>query len=319
MQPNTLKSLALIPLLALSACTVSGPGDRFREVLPDDRVLINLPTQDAAKDAADGEWSEYYLFTAKVTDDVNGLIGFTLVLVDTITKLEPAQVDEEEQSAVWGPYSDALDPVETLLWVDYDAEADTYAWAFQQKPKGSEDDAYVTVVAGVVDEGATHEVHSGRFAIDFTTMQELDPNVGLSGVFYSDYDVQEAGVVATAAFEAVDDRDEETVDALYAYDQTFSGEGAMDLAWLADATGNGQEETHIVRSRWTNRGEGRSDAYLTGGQLGEIAGTVSECWDGRFNAVYRIEQFLGQTDEEGDLGACAWDQAEWSEDAEPQE
>jgi len=71
-----------------------------------------------------------------------------------------------------------------------------------------------------------------------------------------------------------------------------------------------------VRSRWIPSGAGRSDAYLAGGQLGDLAGTVSECWDERFNAVYRIEQFLGQQNEEGDLSLCVWGQPEWSDEAE---
>lgn len=310
-------SLALLTAFGLTACTVPTTADTFRDVLPDERVLINMPTEDAsAKDAADGEWSEYYLFTARVTDDVNGLIGMTLTLVDFVTQLEPSYADVEENHAAWGPYSDALDPVETMLWVEYAPQSDTYTWAFQQKPKGADDSEYITVIAGEVDEGATHEVNSGRFAIDFSAMQELDPNVSLSGVFYSDYAIHEDGVDATAAFEGFAEGDSEPVDAGYAYEQSDGGEGAMDLAWLGDATGDGQDETHIVRSRWTAEGAGRSDAYLTGGQLGDVAGTVSECWDTQFNTAYRIEAFLGFEDEQGDVGLCAWAEPEWSADGE---
>ncbi len=313
-----LKTFALLGLIPLSGCSLPSDAD-FSDVLPDDRILVNLPMTDTmAKDAADGAWSEYYLLTVGVTRDVNALIGLTLTLVDYVTQLEPSAVNGDENHAVWGPYSDALDPVETLLRVQYHPADDTYSWAFQQKPRGADDSEYVTVIAGEIDEGATRELSSGRFAIDFEQMHQLDPNVGLGGLFYSEYAIEEAGVQATAAFEAVDDGDPDTVDAVYAYEQTHGGDGAMDVAWLGDATGNGEEEAHVVRSRWTRQGEGRSDAYLTGGQLGDAAGTVSECWDANFNAVYRVEAFapLGWEDASGDLSLCAWAEPEWSPEAE---
>ncbi len=313
---NIAPPLVLISMVGLTACSGPGFGDDFRAVLPDERVLINMPTaDDRAKDAADGEWSEFYLFTAQVTEDVNSVIGFTLYMVDAITQTPPTFVDEDRNHAVWGPYADPLDPVETVLHVQYHVETDAWTWGFEQKPKGADDSEYLTVIAGELDPGATREVHKGRFAIDFTSMQRLDPNVELTGVFYSDYSVEEAGVQALAALEVIDDGDDSTWDGAYAYEQTHGGDGAMDLIWLGDATGNGQDETHVVRSRWNQSGAGRSDAYLGGGQLGELSGTVSECWDERFNAVYRIEEFLGLQNEEGDPSLCVWAQPEWSDEA----
>ena len=55
---------------------------------------------------------------------------------------------------------------------------------------------------------------------------------------------------------------------------------------------------------------------MTARQLGDVAGTVSECWDTQFNTAYRIEAFLGFENEEGDVGQCAWAEPEWSADSE---
>ncbi|MCB9762337.1 MAG: hypothetical protein H6739_21245 [Alphaproteobacteria bacterium] len=312
MTRSSASTLALTMTLGLGlvACVPQDAG--LSSVLPDDRILINLPTDSAsAKDLSDEQWSPAYLFTAKVTDDVNSLIGGVLVLVDVITDLPPSYVDGDTNHALWGPYADALDPVETSLFVQHDVEADTYTWAFVQRPKNNPEAEQVTVIAGEVDAGATEEVSAGRFAIDFTAMHELDPNQTATGVFYSEYDIGEDGVAATAAFEAFADGDED-IDALYAYDQRFGGEGSMDLGWLADATGNGEEELHVVRSRWLADGQGRADIILTQGQLGDEAATASECWNDQFAPVYRVHDWLGV--EEGEVAECAFAEPEYNEE-----
>ena len=70
--------------------------------LLDERVLINMPTQSASAKAAgedEREWSEAYLFTAQITDDVNGLIGGVLGLASTIVEYPPTTVGEDGTEA----------------------------------------------------------------------------------------------------------------------------------------------------------------------------------------------------------------------------
>ena len=313
MNTRTAASVIAIAVLA-TACTPGGPGSELTEVLPDERLYVNMPVDDgAAKDAEDGVWSDYYLLTARVTDDVNAMIAMPLILVDVITSTPPSEINEDHSAAAWGPYSDALDPVETMLHVQRHDDG-SHEWAFVQKPKNADDAEYTDVIRGLVDAGSTRDAHSGEFAIAFDTMQELDPNVRLGGVFVSEYDVDEEGVTATALFSGFREDGSEAIDALYAYDQVHDGDGAMDLGWLADIDGSGDDEQYIVRSRWTAEGAGRADAYLTGGSLGEVVFNESECWDEHFDPAYNQNNWSG--DETGDVAACAFAEPDWNDSAE---
>jgi hypothetical protein len=297
----------------LTACSLGGPGAELASVLPDERIQINMKVDsDLAKDAADGEWSEAYLFTAQVTDDVNAMIAFPLILVEVITQTRPSEVSEDGSMAIWGPYGDALDPTDTLLTVEHDLELDTYTWAFTQKPKGADDSEYVPIIVGEVDAGATDEVHSGRFTVDFTAADLLDPNVVATGTFSSDYDVREDGVTASATYQDfLMDGAFEPIDAMYIYDQTPEGAGVMDLGWLDDVNGDGEDDSWVVRSRWTEEGAGRSDSLIAAG--GEaLVYMASECWDGSFNAVYSENSWAGEVG--GDAGACAFEEASYPEE-----
>ena len=307
----------LIALSLAAALTACVPGGRAAQdlidVLPDERIQINMKTgTDLAKDADDGEWSEAYLFTAQVTDDVNAMIAFPLILVEVVTQTRPSEVSEDGSMAVWGPYGDALDPTETLLTVERDVELGSYVWSFQQKPKGAEDSEYLPIILGEVDAGATDEVHSGRFTIDFTTADVLDPNVAATGTFSSEYDVREDGVSATASYvDFLLDGAFEPIDAMYAYDQTLEGEGVMDLGWLDDVNGDGEDDTWVVRSRWTEDGQGRSDSVIAAGDK-DLVYTHSECWDASFNAVFSENSWAGETG--GDVADCAYEEASYPDE-----
>lgn len=315
MDPRTalLRSIPLLPLaIALSACSAST--DELTEVLPDDRVLVNLDTSGAQAFAARaelGEWSEFYLQTAETTDNVNGLIGNVLTLVDTLVHLEPTSFDRRQHTATWGPYSDTLDPVQTRLTVAYDPETDTHTWWFDQWPKGEDGSEPTVVVAGEVDAGATREDNTGRFVVDFTAIALLDPNADTSGTFMSEYDIDPDGVAAAAVFQDWVDLDHpvEPIDAAYLYEQTEAGDGSMDLAWQADYLEDGTLDVYVLRSRWEATGAGRGDAVLAeGGE--ELLGAASECWDAGFDLVYRASSWEG---EQGDASDCVFTDAAWPE------
>lgn len=307
------QALSLAALLALTGCLIPVPGD-YGDVLPDERIQINLPVA-FGDSQRDREWSQFYLLTARVTDDVNGLIGFVLHTVDVVTDLPPTWHDTEDNTAVWGPFADALDPVQTVLWVHYDEETDVYTWVIAQRPKTeTSDEAWVHIIGGQVDAGATTETSSGWFAIDFDAAHDLDPNQTATGSFGCEYDIAADGVKATAGFEDFSDGDE-SVDAYYHYEQLFAGSGKMDLAIEDDINGNLTEEILVVRSRWEYTGAGRSDGYVTGGDLGALVATVSECWDETFAPVFYEDNFSGN-DPEGDEALCVYDEPEYNENDE---
>ncbi len=297
-------------LLPLSGCFQA---NTMTDVLPDERIQVNLPVDDAAakglaKDERD--WSSWYLFTAGTTENINTMIASVLFWVDTITTdYRPTYVDNDTNQATWGPWATALDPVETLLWVNYDPSSDSHSWGFDQWPRDADQSASSTVILGEIDPGATREISSGHFEADFTTIHELDPTEPATGLFAVDYDIHASGVTATATFT---DFGPDSVTAEYAYDQTFEGDGQMDLMILADVnpeSGTGAEETWTTRSRWAATGAGRADILVTGGDLGDGTATITECWSDAFEPVYYAESLSGT--EQGDATLCAFESADY--------
>lgn len=296
--------------LSLVACAGNGGARDLGEVLPDDRVLVNLP--DEGSSARVGEVSDFYVFTADAVHGINGLAGYVLFLVGAITSTPPSERSEDGNSATWGPYEgDALTPVTTQLWVTYDPESDTYEWGFDQKPKNDEMAEWTTVVTGHVEAGATREASRGNFQVDWTTMATIDPTQHATGLFSVEYDLGVEGVAGTATFDDVAWEDGVTRDASYVYEQVHGGSGAMDLTVTGDMGDGTLPETLDVRSRWMADGQGRADAWVSGGDLGDVVGTASECWSDMFLSVWYSDNYSGGTGlEEGDAAQCAYTDSE---------
>jgi hypothetical protein len=306
-------------VLATTALTACGPMDgdpsSYADVLPDSRLEVNLPVElDGARTK---DWSEAYLFTARVTSDVNSFVGGMLTSVNAVTELPASWSSEEDNTAVWGPFADALDPVETLLVVQYMPATDEYEWAISQRPKelSHDESAWVGLILGHVDAGATEADSSGWMIIDFTAANQLDPNQTATGSFGVVYDIDPDGVTAEAGFEDFSDGGE-VMDAYYRYGQVVDGEGYMDLVWTEDVhEGPAGDETLALRSRWLPTGEGRADAVVFDGDLSE-PGTLTDCWDEAFEVSYYSESWSSDQDR-GEQSACAFDEAEWNEEHAP--
>ncbi len=307
---------AVLALTTLSAACFQSDSDdgNLADVLPDDRLQVNMPlASDLAKSESGKDWASFYLFTAEVTEDVNWVIGSVLYWVNTITtSYQPSYVDREQHEAEWGPWSlGALDPVESLLWVSYAPADDTYEWGLDRWPQELSREDASTVVAGHVDAGATPEASSGAFDIDFTRINELDPTEQTVGLFSAEYEIRSDGVAASAGFQ---DFGWEGFNAVYDYEQTYGGDGSMDLVLEADMDplqGSGLQEVLNMRSRWTQDGSGRSDVLVTGGDLGSATAYASECWSSSFERVYYYDTLTGL--EEGSESACVFEQADYSE------
>jgi hypothetical protein len=307
-----------LPLLLAAASFASGcfllPDSELSEVLPDDRIQINMPTaSDLAKDET-REWSTFYLWTAEVTEDVNWMTGTVLYWVDTITTAyPPSYVDQERNQAIWGPWDDGpLDPNETQLRVHHDLETDAYTWGFERWPKDGGPQDGVSIVTGEIDPGATRDASTGRFVVDFSTIHELDPTEQTTGEFAVEYDIGVEGVSGRALFA---DFGPTGFDAAYRYDQTFDGLGSMDLLLDVDldpSAGAGLDEILVMHSRWKDDGSGRADVMVRGGDLGDAVGFATECWSSSFEAVYYREEHSGY--EEGDASLCAFAEAEYTDE-----
>ncbi len=303
----------ILALTLLSACGFRNVESPYHEdLLPtEEKIRINLPIDGAAaKGAESGEFARYYQVTRAVTEHVNARITFVLGTVAYVTTLEPQWSDSDERTAVWGPYSDSgLDPVEIGLWVREEDDA-SYSWAIFAVPRGGDVEAdAVPWIAGVVDAGSTREAASGQFAIDYTTAASMDPAIRETGMWAVEYSYDEAGVAAVVFADDYGAVGGELIDAAYAYDQTYDGAGELDLAWLADVNGTGVEEIHALRTRWEASGDGRSDAILTGGDLGVDAVYASECWGADFETAYWTDT-IGLYEPVGDVSACAFAEQE---------
>lgn len=313
-------ALPLASFLALTACTDVGPdsADDMLELVPtEDKVTINLPVAEAsptAKSATD--FAEYYSVTRGVTEHVNGLITWTLGTVSYVTSTyPPTWSDDATREAVWGPWSDSgLDPVETGVWVREEDDG-SHTWAVFFVPRGGnvETDA-VPVITGIVDAGSTAEEATGLFYIDFTTAGEMDPAILALGGFYVEYAYDPAGVDAVAGYEAFGENNDSPVDALYAYSEDYEGAGYMDLAWLEEISGSGSEELLTMRTRWEATGDGRSDATVSGGDLGDTVVYASECWGNDFQTSFWTDT-IGYREGVGAESDCAFSEAEYASEA----
>lgn len=315
---NKLANLALaafaITLGAACEPVQDGPDANAwaESALPDQRILVNMPVDDGSR--AVGQTADSYVWTRNATQHVNGLIGFVLVTVDTITDYQPT-FSNEDNEFFWGPWNDGgLDPNETGLYVAHDEEAGTYGWAIVQRPKDSTDDAdWTPVVAGEATPGDTEDTGTGFFVIDFDAINALNPAETATGRFATNYVIDAAGVSAEAAFEGFSEDGGPTANALYRYDQDATGAGAMDLGLEADTDDEGAAaETIVLRTRWQADGQGRGDMVVFGGDLGEAIVAGSQCWDGNFVSVYEATSLFTQ---DGDETLCAFEAAEWNDEA----
>lgn len=296
-----MRTTILLSILTLTACSETS---ELTEVLPDDRLLVELEGSDEAARSTLGEWSEFYIETARTTQTVNGFIGSVLVLVDTVVKTRPSEVNRDRTRAVWGPYSDTLSAVEVRLTVQREADG-SHTWWFDQWPKDQGESAAVVVIQGEVDAGATRRASTGRFEVDYTAMSQDNPLVDHTGVFWTDYviDIDGAAAVATVTDWTSVRNPGPPVDATYDYEQVSGGEGQMDLSYSAFDPVSEADASYTLRSRWMADGAGRGDAVVTVDDESGTTYTASECWDSGFKLVWDQTSWDGS---QGDASACVY-------------
>lgn len=307
-------------LLSFFACGLRDDSSAFGEdIIPEEEQLrVNLPiASEAAKSPDDPTtWATYYDTTRNVTESVNGVIKFVLgTTALVVTTQEPSWTDEDEQKAIWGPYKDSgLDPVSTGVYVVHNEDG-SYAWSLFQVPNGGtvEEDA-VAIVLGEVDAGSTREEATGRFTIDFNAAAALDPAVHLVGTFSTEYGYDAEGVSALVMTDDYGFDVGPTWDAMYDYDEDYTGSGEMDLAYLADLNGSGTDEIVTLKSRWQADGMGRGDARILEGDLAVSEATASECWGTDFLTSYWVDN-VDLHDPVGEESVCAYTPASYAEEA----
>jgi hypothetical protein len=265
-------------------------------------VRIKLPEGSEAK--ALGQIAPYYVSTRNVTRTLNGATGWVLVLVHTIVQYPPTSV--QGNTFTWGPFSDALDPAEHKLIV-VDLGDGSYDWHLDGRNKSEPGSEFEAVLEGNAVPSDPEGTGHGVFTLDFDAAERVNPiDNDARGVLSVAYDLDARTVDITAV--TAEERDGQTVPVSYDYAYRESVDGAGDMVFSShgdsDDAGTLAEDV-VLRSRWLSDGSGRGDARISGGDLGAIEVTASECWNRNFRRVYYTDS-VNLAPTEGEVSACAF-------------
>lgn len=304
-------------VVALSACGVDG-ATSFRQGVPKkDAVKMKMPGQGTAltsstgtrRDGLEGERAEFYALTRAVTLTVNGGTAGVLNLVEQITEYPPSTITQD--SATWGPHTDALSPNTWKLVVTRSASAqNTYTYELSGKGKTEADSAYRVVLSGTHVDGGEN-FGTGTFLLDFTAASQLpehDGNVGAATITYSRA-TSSSDTEINAEFVGIRDG-AQTVDAQYHYVETPGQGGLLDYDFQKDFVAGPAIENATIRSRWQQSGAGRSDIRASGGDTTSDV-TISECWDSGFLSRF-LEASFASGPSYGTAAVCAFTTASFA-------
>jgi hypothetical protein len=267
-----------------------------------------------------GQTAELYQLTRAATSVVNGGALVTLALVKIIVSYPPTTVSAD--SAVWGPWTGALEPVTWRLTVNK-VSANKYAYSLDGRGRGDATGPFVTVLSGTHSptlnaQGRPLEgFGAGDFLLDWDARRTLplpDDNVGKARYRYARLDAA-AGVEVDAQFTQVKDNERpgQRVDLAYQFRSTGGAGGSMEFVHTAPMSSGKAGSRLAVKSRWTGAGLGRSDVRATGGDL--PAGTTAqwnECWNGLFASTYQQVSWDPARNYGAEASDCAFASAEYS-------
>jgi hypothetical protein len=303
-------ALAAITSVSLLACVNQDatPSSIDKALPTADQISIKLPetaarTLDArAGDAqAVGDLAAWYVATRTVTRMFNGSSAWVLILIHTIVQLPPTTASDD--TFTWGPWSGALDPAEYKLVVQVVGDG-TYTYQLSGRSKTQANSQFEVVIDGSADPRAGETKGRGAFLIDFDAGKRVNP-VDASdarGTVDVHYDLAQRHLDLTLMST---DATGAAVMADYAYNEATDGTGDMVFDVGTNAGGTAALEQLTLRSRWLATGAGRADARITGGDLGQIQVTASECWSAAFARVY-YQDSNNFAPTEGDASACAF-------------
>ncbi len=311
-----MKNLLLGSMVMLLAACGADKADAFRQGVPTSGdVALKVPGQSGQpltsvgtrRDGLEGQTSDFYKLTRGVTVFVNGGTAAVLNLVHRITQYPATTVAQD--SAVWGPHTEALSPNTWKLTVTRTAP-DTYRYALEGKGKTEADSAYRVVLSGShVVIGDT--LGTGTFLIDFDQNHQLpenDGNVGTVAVTYARPSLT-ATTQIDAQFTNVKDG-AQLVDAQYRYWTTPGQGGSLEFQLQKDFVAGPGIESGQVRSRWLETGAGRADVQASGGDLAGPV-TINECWDSGFASRF-LNTSYSPSAHYGVATVCAFATAEYA-------
>jgi hypothetical protein len=270
--------------------------EAFLQAVPR-RAVLHLSATPESVEAAQGletaaralgaDTAELYRVTRNVTYSVDHQIFGTLRGVEDIVAQPPTERSADRR--VWGPFREALSPVEVRFVMDRGGD-DHFTYAFEQRPVGG---TFAPVVHGdwAPAGAATGDAGQGAFTVELAELGgagrvEVEFERHAGGV---DFDLALVGVADAPGLAATDAR--------YLARRAPDGAGELVVAYPAEASG-----VWHLKSRWQADGAGRGDAWLETAEGERVE--VSECWDTDFVRVYASAP--GEAGTVGDAGACVF-------------
>ncbi len=321
-----------------SGC-VLGPeredASRFREAIPQSQAVVVSGPDSVQKSGngtqsfdnlssakthdepwADGPWAYWYGFTRHVRQGVNKVTGRVLGSVWIIVNTRPTTISEKE--AVWGPFSDALEPV-TYRFRVTEVGPREYEYRLEGRAKSSgEEGDFISVLSGKGWSRGHAKHGDGFFEIDLDAAQALDPfghEADETGVVKITHDLPptitqdlfKGRRVVTAEVQPSHSAEHWSAASTTEED----GSGTLKVTAFTDVEhdNNTAPEDVKVESRWNTSGAGRSDITITGGDVPAEIGTVNatECWNSSFQSVYiGYSHNVTWATAEGEASACVF-------------
>jgi hypothetical protein len=276
--------------------------DEYRNGIPrQETVEMKVPAQagqpltaETHQQALRGQVSDFYKLTRAVSGVVNGGGAFVLVLVKAVVSHRPTSVTAD--SATWGPWTGALEPVTWMVTVTRIAEH-KYRYEFAGRDRKLDDGPFTVVLSGThapsVD-GDGHAIEgfgSGEFTLDWDARAKLPvPGREVGSAHYTYARTSPTATVEIdAQFRQVNDDNNpgRRIDVDYIYRSTPAAGGSMQFVSTMPPQMSMNGGRWAVKSRWTQEGAGRSDVRATGGDLPQgFQATASECWDTGFASAF---------------------------------
>lgn len=306
-------TLTAILAVALTGCIQEAEEHPIKRAIPRaDDVKIKLPESTAAATWAVGDVAEYYKVTRTISRGLNGGAAWVLLVVHAIVQFPPTTVDGDTYT--WGPWGNALDPAEYRLVVT-DRQDGSYDWALEGDSRLDNVENFEVVISGNAVPGAEPHRGTGSFLIDFDAGKRVNPvdaDENNKGTVEVAYDLENRDGTPATLDMAINSRQadetgaEVPVNFDYHYAENANGSGDLSFGIHGDLDDNGSLfEDALIRSRWTLSGDGRADVRVSGGDLGSLVVTASECWDSTFRRVFYSDSQEWQPTE-GDPSACAF-------------
>lgn len=286
--------------------------EEYRAALPSPKsVEAPTPGGEAAANALTmmGD-AQLAALASKSAHDINIPAKMMVVMLRTITKLPPTLFDSKKKEFVWGPWDNEDGYGKVLVYIRENPEGDDfkYSYAFVRLD-GNDTATAAPVIWGGATPGATDDRGVGVTLWDFVANEgfekEYDPNYdadaahdkGRFAMVYGAGDEDNGAFAFNVAvfrdFVSKDEPENQPANLDYFFGHFKGNDGnVFDFVdWSLDANlcetdaascfkepAEGAIENMGLRAAFFNRGVGRAEAKLSGGDLGTDVDVV-ECWD----------------------------------------